>query len=157
MTVTIGPIWQGPLYRRLSVALLVGIVGFGLTLLTIGARSPYTHSNLGRGFDPSYTRTPQALVGEQAEFAGLGTDSAPPGTDAIARGRFLFVTQGCASCHALEAQGGPVGPAIAGTDSDTVTQRVRQGPVGMPQFSAANLTEAEISAITAYLASLAPK
>jgi len=76
--------------------------------------------------------------------------------DAVTNGTRLFVTKGCVACHALEARGGVVGPAIAGTDAATVLKKVRKGPSGMPQYSPETLTDDEIAAIAAYLRSLAP-
>jgi mono/diheme cytochrome c family protein len=143
-----------PLYLPVSFVVL-GLVAFlALVVLMIGARSPYTHANLAEGFDPRYYRTAQILVSADTVFAGLSRDVAPAGANPVTRGASLYVTQGCASCHALEGRGGPVGPRLVGVDDETVANRVRQGPVGMPRFSAAGLTDAEISDITAYLRSL---
>lgn len=146
-----------PLYLPVSFVVL-GLVTFAaLVILMIGARSPYTHANLNAGYDARYQRTAQILVGAQTDFGGLSPDARLAGADALARGASLYVTQGCASCHALEGRGGLVGPRIVGADEETVAQRVRQGPVGMPRFSAAGLTGAEITDIVAYLRSLGTK
>ncbi len=146
-----------PLYLPVSFVVL-GLATFSaLVILMIGARSPYTHANLATGYDPRYERTEQILVGTQADFAGLSPDSKLDGADALARGASLYVTQGCASCHALEGRGGVVGTAIADADEETIAKRVRQGPVGMPRFSTTGLTDAEIADITAYLRSLGTK
>lgn len=146
-----------PLYLPVSFVVL-GLVTFAaLVILMIGARSPYTHANLNAGYDARYERTEQILVGTQTAFAGLSPDAQLAGADALARGASLYVTQGCASCHALEGRGGLVGPRIVGVDEETVAQRVRQGPLGMPQFSAAGLTDVEIADIVTYLRSLGTK
>ena len=143
-----------PLYLPVSFVVL-GLVAFlALVILMIGARSQYTHANLATGYDPRYDRTSQILVGAEADLAGHGTNVAPAGADARARGASLYVTRGCAGCHALEGRGGPVGPSLAGVDPEIVPQRVREGPVGMPRFSATGLTDAEIADIVAYLRSL---
>jgi mono/diheme cytochrome c family protein len=123
-------------------------------ILMIGARSPYTHANHNSGYDPRYDRTEQILVGTPTDLAGLSRDAQLAGADSLARGASRYVTQGCASCHALEGRGGLVGPRIVGADEETIATRVRQGPVGMPRFSAAGLTDAEIADIAAYLQSL---
>lgn len=141
------------LYLPVSFVVL-GLVTFAaLVILMIGARSPYTHANLNTGYDPRYERTEQILVGTPTEFAGLSPDVQLASADPLARGAWLYVTQGCASCHALEGRGGLVGPRIAGTDKDTIGKRVRSGPVGMPKFSTAGLTDSEIADIAAYLGS----
>jgi mono/diheme cytochrome c family protein len=145
----------GSLPRRVPVVLFAAVVLAGITLLAIGARGPYTHSNLSGGFDPRYERTSQILVGAETEFAGLSPDAALTGADAPARGAALYVTHGCAGCHALEGRGGAVGPRLLGVDEETIVQRVRQGPLGMPRFSTSGLTAQEVSDIAAYLRSIA--
>ena len=177
-------------YRRATVFIGVLLVCVALTILTIGARSPYTHANLSSGYDLRYERTDQILVGAPGEFRGLSQNARPAGTDPIAlgtalylttertfvgapndvggpgqhgwatsadpivRGTALYVTAGCVSCHALEGRGGAVGPPIAGAEEGTIAQRVRRGPTGMPEFSAAVLADEDIRDIAAYLGSL---
>ena len=142
------------LYLPVSFVVL-GLVTFAaLVILMIGARSPYTHANLATGFDPSYVRTPQAVLGE--ELSLVHADASRMGGDPVARGAALYVSAGCAGCHALAGRGGVVGPRIAGVEAATIAQRVRQGPVGMPRFSATALGEREVSDIAAYLRSLPP-
>jgi mono/diheme cytochrome c family protein len=148
-----GAAGHGPFYRRLTSAVWAVLVCAALTILTIGARSPYTHSNLGAGYDPRYERTGQILVGPTVPFDGLNRARAT-GNDPEARGATLYVTEGCVTCHGLEGRGGAVGPEIFGIDQETITQRVREGPAGMPQFSASGLTEEEIADITAFLGSV---
>lgn len=143
-----------PLYLPVSFVVLGLVTLAAFVILMIGARSPYTHANLAEGFDSRYDRTGQILVGADTVFAGLSRDASPAGSDPVTRGASLYVTAGCASCHALEGRGGPVGPRIVGVDRETIAQRVRQGPVGMPRFSTAGLTDAEISDVTTYLRSL---
>lgn len=144
-----------PLHRQLPLVLCAALIAAALTLLAIGARSPYTHANLGSGPDAGYARTPQTLVGEDPEFAGVGSARNVRAGDPVARGAALYVAAGCAGCHALEGHGGVVGPRIAGIDGETVAQRVRQGPVGMPRFSL-GLSDDAVREIAAYLASLGP-
>ncbi len=143
-----------PLYLPVSFVVLGLVSILALVILMIGARSPYTHANLAEGFDPRYERTVQTLVGAEADLAVHGSRAMPAGADARARGSMLYVTQGCASCHALEGRGGIVGPKLAGIDEETVAQRVRQGPVGMPRFSTTALTDAQVADIAAFLRSL---
>lgn len=141
-------------YRRATVFIGVLLVCVALTILTIGARSPYTHANLSAGYDPHYDRTAQISLGGDTSFMGVSPQAAPTAADPVVRGAHLFVTEGCALCHGLEGRGAPVGPPIVGQDAKTITQRVRQGPGGMPQFSPGGLTDQEIADITAYLASI---
>jgi cytochrome c553 len=141
-------------YRRATVFIGVLLVCVALMILTIGARSPYTHANLSAGYDPRYDRTAQIGIGDDTSFMGVSPQAAPTAADPVARGAHLYVTEGCVTCHGLEGRGAPVGPAIVGQDIKTITQRLRQGPGGMPQFSPDGLTDQEIADITAYLASM---
>jgi len=142
-------------YRRATVFIGVLLVSAALTILTIGARSPYTHANLQPGRDPGYTRTEQIYVGPGEPYGGTGSATGRTEEGPVAEGARVFVTKGCAACHALEGRGGAVGPPIAGTDLETLRSKVRKGPSGMPHFSAETLTEEELAAIAAYLGSLA--
>lgn len=141
---------RGSLVVPVSIAVFIACLSF--TLLFIGAESPYTHSNLLPGYDAKYTRTDQIVVGASVPYAGIGGDV--PAGDAVTRGERLFVTDGCVTCHGLGGRGGVVGPTIVHNDVQTLTQRIRTGPEGMPRFSEA-ITDDEIAAISAYLRSVA--
>ncbi len=121
-----------------------------LTLLIIGARSPYTHVNLDEGFDPTYTRTDQTLVGDPIPFVGAGL-AAPRASDPVERGEQLFVTQGCASCHGLDGRGAIIGPPIAGTKADKLRAKMLAGPKGMPAYAPNAATDEDLAAMAAYL------
>lgn len=145
-----------PLYLPVSF-LVLGLVAFvALVILMIGARSPYTHANLGTGYDARYDRTDQILVGPPGEFRGVSRATADGADPAEVRGASLYVTAGCATCHGLDGAGAAVGPAIAGMDAETTLKRIRSGPAGMPRFSTDGLTAEQAADITAYLESLEP-
>lgn len=144
----------GSAHRRATTVIALLLLLVALTLLSIGANSPYTHANLNVAYDDRYVRTEQIVVGPPARFDGLSRPVA--GGDAVTRGAALFVTEGCVGCHALGGQGGAVAKAIAGVDQQLLTQKVRQGTAGMPQFSTTGLTDDELAAIGAYLRSLPP-
>lgn len=149
--------FKGPLYRWLTLVIWAVLVCVALTILTIGARSPYTHANLVSGYDLRYERTDQILVGAPNAFHGLNENAMPTATDPIARGAALYVTAGCVTCHAIEGRGGVVGLPIIGADEATIMQRVRRGPTGMPVFSTAVLADEDIRDIASYLGSLPAK
>ncbi len=142
------------LYLPVSFLVLGLVIFAALTILMIGARSPYTHANLSTGYDPRYGRTDQILVGTPTGFGGVSPSTANPADPPEVRGASLYVTAGCVTCHGLEGRGAPVGPAIAGTQLKTLSQKVRQGPSGMPKFSTDTLTDAQVADIAAYLATL---
>lgn len=127
------------------------VLALALSLLTIVARSPYTHSNLNLSFDPAYTRTDQIFVGAPILFAGHML-SMPPASDPVEYGHQLFVTKGCATCHGLDAHGGVVGPSIVGVNADKLRSKTNVGPKGMPAFAPGALSDQELAAIAAYLA-----
>jgi ubiquinol-cytochrome c reductase cytochrome c subunit len=104
------------------------------------------------------------MGGLYAAVTGTGTASAA-GTDdspqAIAKGRQLFL-EGCASCHGLNAQGGSTAPTLIGVGAAAVDFQVGTGrmPLAAPSQQAkrgqVTYSQAEISALAAYVASLAP-
>ena len=138
-------------YRRTTVFVGVLLACVALVLLTIGARSPYTHANLAPRYDDRYDRTVQIVVGEVADL-GRGSGAAAGGP--AGRGEALFVSAGCAGCHSLGGRGGTVAKAIAGVDQALLLRRVRGGTAGMPVFSPSSLTDEEVAEIAAYLGSL---
>lgn len=138
--------------RNLILPAFIGtaVLLIGLTLLLIVARSPWTHSNLNPGFDPSYTRTEQDLVGTPMPFMGdvLGV---PAATDPVQLGHQLFVVKGCAACHGLDGRGGVIGPSIVGTNAEKLRAKTQVGPQGMPAYAPGALTDQDLAAIAAYL------
>ena len=104
------------------------------------------------------------MGGLYAAVTGTGTASAASTDDspqAIAKGRQLFL-EGCASCHGLNAQGGSTAPTLIGVGAAAVDFQVGTGrmPLAAPSQQAKRgqviYTQAEISALAAYVASLAP-
>ncbi len=138
-----------PIFAALTVGVLSTL------LLTVGARSPYTHANLAGRFDPTYGRTEQAFVGPSMAYRGAGqTGTAPAVTDPGTRGSALLVNHGCASCHGLDGRGATVGPPIAGFDATDMRAKTDRGPGGMPAYGQAVLSESDLDAIAAHLESL---
>jgi mono/diheme cytochrome c family protein len=138
--------------RNLILPASIGTVVLliALTLVTIVARGPYTHSNLNGGFDPSYTRTEQTLLGTPIPFTGAGL-GVPPASDPVQLGKQLFVAEDCAACHGLDGRGGIIGPSIVGTTAEKLRVKTQVGPKGMPAYAPGALTDADLAAIAAYL------
>lgn len=138
--------------RNMMLPAFIGaaVVLIALALLTIVARSPFTHANLNAGFDPLYTRTEQIVVGAPIPFGGDGL-AVPRASDPVQLGKQLFVTKGCAACHGLDGRGGIVGPPIVGMTADTLRALTRLGPQGMPAYASGALTDEDLAAMAAYL------
>jgi mono/diheme cytochrome c family protein len=82
------------------------------------------------------------------------------GGDQLAMGKQIFQKDGCASCHTLKDAGtnGTVGPNLddAKPPKALVIDRVTNGKGVMPPFKA-QLTQAQIDAVAAYVSSVAGK
>ncbi|MCL4530787.1 MAG: cytochrome c [Chloroflexi bacterium] len=141
--------------RNMLLPVFIGsaVLVIALTLLTIVAHGPYTHSNLNVGFDPRYTRTVQTFVGAPIPFTGGGL-AVPPASDQVEYGKQLFITKDCATCHGLDGRGGVVGPPIVGTKADKLRAKTTVGPKGMPAYASGALTDEQLAAIAAYLNSI---
>ena len=150
------------------------VVSLSLTLLTIGARSPYTHANLDSSYTADYNRTTQTLVGPSQPLqahvvsgnsGAVGGGSGPavntggpmsaPHGDLTQQGQALFFGLDCASCHGIKGEGGVFAPIIAGVSATEIQTNTQAGPGAMPKF--AGLTDQDIQALAAYLKSVAPK
>ena len=141
------PAPRASLVVPLLLALLVA--GLSTLLLTVGARSPYTHSNLG-GFGLIYERTEQAVVGPPVLYRGNHA-ARLAASDAATRGASLWVAKGCYACHGITATGGVVGPDIAGFDAAWLREKTSEGPGGMPVYAEDALANEELDAIVTYL------
>lgn len=101
------------------------------------------------GGEQASPATPSEEVAEQA--AG-----APTATATVDRGREVFFSNGCNSCHGNDAQGG-IGPTLAQTQLDpaAVIDQVRRPRGVMPPFAAAALTDQDLAGVHAWLHTLA--
>lgn len=143
------------LRKNMILPALIGgaVLMIALTLLTIVARSPYTHANLNLSYDPGYTRTNQMLVGAPVPVSG-DMLAVSPSSDPVELGKQLFVTKGCAACHGLDGRGGIIGPPIVGTKADKLRAETNVGPKGMPAYAPGALSDQDLAAIAAYLAAM---
>jgi cytochrome c553 len=145
---------QGNLKNMLLPSFIgAAVLGLALTLLTIVARSPYTHDNLDLNINPRYTRTDQIIVGAPIPF-GSGRLAVPLANDQVELGRQLFVADNCASCHGLDGRGGVVGPSIVDKAAKKLRTTTNVGPKGMPAYADGALSDADLNAMAAYLNSV---
>ncbi len=96
----------------------------------------------------------------QQPAAAAPAAAAPADDPRIAKGRDMFSSWGCTSCHALaDAQShGDVGPHLdgAGLTEAFIVNRVTNGQGAMPAFGG-QLTEQEIADLAYYIAKVAKK
>ncbi len=82
------------------------------------------------------------------------------GGSALAEGKAIFQSKGCASCHTLKAAGasGTVGPNLdqKKPPKALVVERVTNGRRAMPSFKG-QLSQAQIDAVATYVSSVAGK
>ena len=140
-------------YVLLPIFIGTVVLLIALSLLAIVAFGPYTHANLDAGYNPNYTRTNQILIGAPIPYSGDGL-AVSPASDLVQRGKQLFVTKGCATCHGLDGHGGIIGPSIVGTKAAKLRVRTTVGPKGMPAYAPGALTDEDLAAIAAYLAAM---
>lgn len=83
--------------------------------------------------------------------AAVGADD-----PAVAHGRTLFARVGCYECHGYAGQGGAAGPHIAATviPYAAFSAYVRHPAREMPAFTSRVLTDADLTAIYAFVRSL---
>jgi mono/diheme cytochrome c family protein len=139
--------WLPPIFFGAAV------LSLSVTLLAIGARSPYTHANLDSKYTSDYHRTVQTVVGPaqplQAQTVGV------PNGDLVQQGQALFFGLNCATCHGLKGEGGVFAPIIQGVNATEIATNTSAGPGEMPKF--AGLTDQDLQALAAYLKSVVPR
>lgn len=148
------------LVPRLGALLVAGMATVLVGVIVL--RSPDTHANLWPELRSSYDRTAVAVLGEERAWYGpsagpiyLVRPSISLGRAAgIDPGRRAYLQAGCATCHGLEAQGGPVGASLAGALPETVRRIVREGPGGMPTYEETRLSETALDELASYLQGL---
>ena len=138
----------------IPVIAAIWVVAVPATLIGIIVFGPYTHDNLATGYETAYVRTEQLVVSTPTAYGGPGLDSSLVlSDDPVTRGSQLLVGKGCATCHGLNGEGGPVGVPLKGIDGSTMRMITSMGPHGMPKFDADRLTDGDLAAIAAYIAS----
>jgi cytochrome c553 len=100
----------------------------------------------------------QSAAGGQSTTRGRSTTSGQSTAGGQVSGSAVFASAGCSSCHTLKAAGatGTIGPNLdqLRPSAATVAGIVRSGGGVMPSFSG-KLSDAQISAVAAYVSSVA--
>ncbi len=142
--------------RKLVIPVIAAIwvVAVPATLIGIIVFGPYTHGNLDTGYEAAYVRTEQIVVSTPTAYEGPGLDSGVGlSDDPVMEGGQLLVGKGCATCHGLNGEGGPVGVPLTGVSASTMRTITSMGPHGMPRFDASMLSDRDLADIAAYIAS----
>jgi len=96
-----------------------------------------------------------------ASAVDQGTTTAASRSALIEEGKRLFL-KGCSSCHGLNAEGQDIAPSLIGVGAASVDFQVGTGRMPMADMSQQAMRKkpvyspAEVSALAAYVASLAP-
>jgi mono/diheme cytochrome c family protein len=95
------------------------------------------------------------MLGALLAAATTASSAQAPSGDA-ARGKALFVKQGCYACHGTAGHGEPYGPKLAPHPLPWagVLQQVRHPRADMPRYAPEFLTDADLADIYAYLGSV---
>ncbi len=105
---------------------------------------------------------PDGVTNYFAQVGARRSDTdAGAAADKSAKGKALFATFGCGTCHVLADAGaaGPVGPALDGNPNLTealVVNRITYGQAGMPAYGG-QASEEDIADIAAYIIRVAAK
>jgi len=90
--------------------------------------------------------------------AGIATSAHAASASLEARGYQTFMSKGCYQCHGTVGQGGAAGPKVAPNPlpAQTIMAIIRKPIREMPPYSKAVVSDEEVVAIHAYLASVKP-
>ncbi|MGI9147774.1 MAG: c-type cytochrome [Chloroflexota bacterium] len=118
-----------------------------------GAAGRGGEAGQGRGGSPG----PQAFQPVAADVPAPAVDQLgradPLGSDPAARGAAVYFAQGCQLCHGATGNA-PANLSLPLGGGPEATRAIRQGRPGMPQYSSTQLTDAELSNLQAYLATI---
>ena len=89
--------------------------------------------------------------------ASLGALAQAPSGDA-ARGKNVFMNQGCFTCHGTVGHGGPYGPRLAPGPMpwEAFANQVHHPRASMPRYAPRFLGDRDLADIYAYLQSIRP-
>lgn len=139
--------------KTVTVAARLGFAVLGLAVATAAFGTQSTDHAAGGGANTAAAAQPAA----KADAAKPADDDAAK----ITKGRELFSTWGCESCHALGDAGasGHVGPAFDGNPNLTkefIVNRVTNGQGPMPAFGG-QMSDEEIAGLADYILMVAQK
>lgn len=112
-----------------------------------------THFNFDGPPPAAYSRSPLTYV-DQVAAAPSGRVPSQLAQAATDQGEADYLGYGCANCHGIDGAGGFAAPAVAGDSERRITTLVRQGPGNMPAYTTDGLSDADLSAIAAYISGL---
>jgi mono/diheme cytochrome c family protein len=78
----------------------------------------------------------------------------PASADQVTYGQQLFTAKYCSGCHGLDGRGSIIGPSIVSATAAKLKSKTHSGPGAMPAFEPNSLSDNELAAMAAYLASM---
>ena len=138
---------RGGVNWAVIVATVMMLLGSGIILLLV--RSPNTRANIN---PEGYDRSAVAYLDAAYFYPGVGLSADALTGNQLADGHVLYVSNGCAGCHGLSAQGTAAAGSPAFATRQWLETIVRTGqPGGMPSFDETDITEVELDTIHAFL------
>ncbi|HSN20643.1 MAG TPA: cytochrome c [Usitatibacter sp.] len=101
------------------------------------------------------TSTSSAALAALIAGVSLAAFAQSPSGDA-ARGKVMFMNEGCYTCHGTVGHGEPYGPRLAPQPLawEAFAHQVRQPRSSMPRYSPKYLSDADLANIYAYVGSI---
>lgn len=96
------------------------------------------------------------LTGLAAAGSVVAAPKSPRGAAGNSEGARLYVATGCYQCHGYVGQGGMAGPRVAGKNYtfEVFRRQMRHPSDEMPPYTERVMSDAEIAALQAYVATL---
>ncbi len=90
---------------------------------------------------------------DTAVGADIAFSDAPPVSPDMTRGQAVY-TQDCSFCHGPDARSGTAREDLPGKSEAAIREAVRNGKSGMPSFGIAQIDDAALADLVAYIQSL---
>jgi hypothetical protein len=141
-----GSIWIGVLLASAAV-----LTAAGMVIVFVRAPVANTHITDPDGYDRTIVN--YLDVSYPYEGFGLNDESVAQSGDPTVDGSLLYFQYACGACHGLVGQGAVVGPALVDERGSfgSFAEDVRDGPGGMPGYSASTISDEILEKIYGYL------
>ena len=140
-----------PVSGAVAIVAVASVLIVGITLRPWASTDSgwRTELNLLHTAPDDYHRTALTTVEDEPSLESWRTRGGLLQTTPDGQGSLPYVGYGCASCHGLQGQGGPVGDDLSDASPSDVRKALKKGPKGMPQFDF--LSAEEVEALVSFL------